>query len=464
MNRTIFLRNFAIFMLFVLMLFITPFVFASEPHQMTSITISDGYIDGVAKKAGLQFRARDGEGGRILREPLVAGTTFRIPTAVLKLYYSEPQSAGGLKGNLNKILEIWKDALGDDLETPKVIEVDGDNVKIPALRVQGDKAMFPVKVETDNSQRIQAGKVGYINLQALADYPSFMRNYGDKHDNHMEVDRRLRESPFANVKLPDDFFVVEENNDDGQAAGDGTTTEEEPPTIVEEMHFRTSTVGQRNCENRADRDGVQRYKRSGSIYENSCFKGKSNSWMASIIMNDIISINSHREFKLDPRFSVCIAKKESDMHPNAKGADDERGMYQIIPGTLGGALAKINPVTSGFEGITNRWDYIKKMINYTHAQADLHHEVVRAAAKSISQSLLNRVSSGNASLNDWERIANRYNGGASARGETNGANKGYGTRIMKCMREMQKSVTRNGNITNTQTFENALKYAKGILR
>ena len=200
-----------------------------------------------------------------------------------------------------------------------------------------------------------------------------------------------------------------------------------------------------NCDNtlyRTPRQGFQQH---------SCLKNLNLKQRAELVMKDVLRINQLRpSFNLDPRFSACIAYRESHMHPNAKGGTPDWGMYQVIDATGKDALKRNNPVIPGFSQYRYNWEQYKtKMLQSTLAQADLHHSVLFEKAKTRS---LTQINGGTTDVGIYQSLATRYNGkGPRARH--------YGSRIAGCYRAMLSVARRDGTITNGANLQSALNRA-----
>ena len=187
----------------------------------------------------------------------------------------------------------------------------------------------------------------------------------------------------------------------------------------------------------------------------SCLRDMSLEEKAKLVINDILEINRLRpELPLDPRFSLCVAYRESLLAPNAKGASDDYGMYQITNSTAKFILGITKPVISPFDGFgkEDQAKYRTLMLQSTLAQADLHHSIMLQKAK--HNNLLGRLRKNPENTDALRKLATRYNG--SGRRARN-----YGRKVANCFDAMKKVASRTGQIYNPSGLKKALNKAKG---
>ena len=199
-----------------------------------------------------------------------------------------------------------------------------------------------------------------------------------------------------------------------------------------------------NCNN-------TRYRRRG--YSNhSCLRRMSLKEKAQLVMDDILEINRLRpEFNIDPRFSLCMAYRESGFAPNAQGASNDSGMYQVTDSTAKGVLKRYRPVIPHFSKLRQN-QYKAAMLKSTLAQADLHHMVL--FEKASHANLIDRVNRNPEDVRLLQKLATRYNGdGTRARR--------YGQKVARCYRAMQQVASIDGRIHNPSGLKQALRKSRG---
>ena len=201
-----------------------------------------------------------------------------------------------------------------------------------------------------------------------------------------------------------------------------------------------------NCNN-------TRYRRNG-YSRHSCLRSMDLKRKAKLVMTDIMEINKLRpELKLDPRFSLCIAYRESGLAPNAQGSSNDSGMYQVTDSTARHVLGMHTPVTPSFSRYRGSQRLYKTaMLRSTLAQADLHHSVVLAKAK--QENLLRQINRNPQNVHLLQKLATRYNG--SGRRARN-----YGRKVARCYRAMQQVASVDGRVHNPSGLKKALRMARG---
>ena len=191
--------------------------------------------------------------------------------------------------------------------------------------------------------------------------------------------------------------------------------------------------------------------------KHSCLKDMSLEEKAKLVINDILEINRLRpELPLDPRFSLCVAYRESLLAPNAKGASDDYGMYQITNSTARFILRLHRPVTPEFTefGEKDQAKYRTLMLQSTLAQADMHHSIMLQKARRGNGSLLARLQKNPENTDALRTLATRYNG--TGRRATR-----YGRKVANCFDAMKKVMSNVGEIHNPSGLQKALNKAKG---
>lgn len=457
MSRTLYLRNLVVFSIFVAIIFATPFLFAeSSSHNYIRLNNFEGY-----------FHNRDDQS---VQDDLTPGTVLQIPDSMVPFIKRYENGAINLEATL-KEWEIRAEA-GDTL----------------GLR----NGNFPVRVkhhpETDFDTRSRTS-IGFFDLADLAKNPSAYSTVDSNLSNPIgKPDERATESPIMNdprfEALPDVYgsYQIVDNDDglfsDATAPSDATVPDEvtvpDPvpvevpiptpapprPSLAPDRSLRpparpvTGQVSRPpsqassqvfNCNNTYSdyRTTRQNYARS------SCLRNMEEHERAQLVLNDVMRINQLREgFSVDPRFSLCIAYRESRMHPNAKGGTPDWGMYQVIDSTGEWVLSQNQPVISEFVQYRRNWEqYKRNMIRSTLAQADLHHMVLFQIAKR-SSSRVARFRNGTASDSDYRRLTEGYNRSSV-----------YQNKIMSCFGAIKSSVSRDGRILNRTNMINALQRA-----
>lgn len=194
--------------------------------------------------------------------------------------------------------------------------------------------------------------------------------------------------------------------------------------------------------------------RSSNYTRHSCLKNKSLKQKAELVMKDVIAINKKRSgLNIDPRVSACMAYRESQFSPNARGGTPDWGMYQVIDKTGRYVIRKYRPVVPGFKSLRNNWSaYRKKMLKSTLAQADLHHSVLQL--KASENKLVKRLNRSPTNSDLYQKLATRYNGGGARAAR-------YGRKIRSCYDAMKKIADRNGKIKgSSRQLKAALRKAK----
>ncbi len=190
--------------------------------------------------------------------------------------------------------------------------------------------------------------------------------------------------------------------------------------------------------------------RRRNYFRHSCLKSMGLEDKARLVMNDVSTINRLRpEFKLDPRFSFCVAYYESGITPNARGAGNDYGIYQITNSTARDVLRMHTPVVPFFSQYRrSQTRYRKAMLKSTLAQADLYHSVMFAKAK--QEKLLHKINRNPENVALLRRLATSYNGsGRRARY--------YGQKVARCYQSMKQVVSRTGHIHKPSEVRQAVR-------
>ena len=148
---------------------------------------------------------------------------------------------------------------------------------------------------------------------------------------------------------------------------------------------------------------------------------------------------------------LCMGYRESHLSPNAKGARQDIGMFQVLKGNIRKAISssrfkrkyKLPPVTPGFRGLS--WNqYMTRMLDNPMAQADLSHIWIMAIAKDLN--LFRKFKSGRVSDSDYRRLLATYNGGP--KGPRRSVPKSYARKIMSCVKGLRKGIVSPGGRVN----------------
>jgi hypothetical protein len=150
------------------------------------------------------------------------------------------------------------------------------------------------------------------------------------------------------------------------------------------------------------------YDLSGCRYGTVCWRNLSLTNKIKKIVANVDYVNQLHGSKIDPRYMLCTGWRESTFNPGARGADGEKGMFQVMAATGRGAL-RYGPKLPGFKNMSSA-DYMNKMVNSTLAQTELSFLTLEMKVKEGASS---RILSGGASVADYKDLARRYNGSGS---------------------------------------------------
>ncbi len=161
----------------------------------------------------------------------------------------------------------------------------------------------------------------------------------------------------------------------------------------------------------------------GSGSNSKCYKSMSTVDRARRIMTAANYVNKLHKTQFDGRYMLCTGYRESNFNPGAKGADGERGMFQVMKATGKGAL-RYGVKLPDFKSL-NSETYMTKMANSTVAQVELSFLVLEMKlVENGNESRRTRIMSGQGSVEDYKYLAGRYNGG--------GTTSTYAKRISSC--------------------------------
>ena len=161
-----------------------------------------------------------------------------------------------------------------------------------------------------------------------------------------------------------------------------------------------------------------------------CYRSMSTVDRARRIMHAVNYINGLHETHFDGRYMLCTGYRESNFNPGAKGADGERGMFQVMTATGRGAL-RYGVELPEFDRM-NSENYMTRMANSTVAQVELSflvlkmklHEDCNGGRDAPACGRRTKIMSGRGETEDYRRLAGRYNGG--------GYSSTYARRISAC--------------------------------
>ncbi|MBY0384768.1 hypothetical protein K2X05_06375 [bacterium] len=193
----------------------------------------------------------------------------------------------------------------------------------------------------------------------------------------------------------------------------------------------------------------------GSASNSKCYKSMSTVDRAKRIMSAANYVNKLHNTKFDGRYMLCTGYRESNFNPGAKGADGERGMFQVMTAT-GKAALRYGVVLPEFKGMSGE-TYMTKMANSTIAQVELSFLVLKmkltedAANSGVGQTRQKRIMSGEGSVDHYRSLAGRYNGG--------GYNSVYAKRISSCYSCLRGKIAANATSFGTE-IQTCLNKAK----
>lgn len=315
---------------------------------------------------------------------------------------------------------------------------ESENAQGRCQGVRNGELFFPIKVVRQGHDRTDISKdeqYGYMALDFL--------------DTEVDPSRYRAGAMTLESALQSTAPVTGGQETTGSSTQGGETTSQESVPLPPNPSLRPEPAATNvyNCSNTTYLTSRQNFTR------HSCLRNMNLRQRAELIMKDVLKINQLRNsFNLDPRFSVCIAFRESNMHPNALGGSPDYGMYQVINSTGSGVLRRHPPVTPGFSRYKNSWTaYRDNMIRSTLAQADLHQAVLYQ--KALEHRLVSRVNQANNNVDVYQTLATRYNGSGPAA-------RNYGRRVANCYRAMLNVANRRGQITNPSRLQAALNKAK----
>lgn len=451
MNRLIYYKNLMLFLLFVVVLFATPFVFA-ETSSPTLVRVD---------QARVKFLNENNP--KKINTMLGSGSIIRFPNLIAENIVYD----GNNNINMYETLRVWNSLAADD-ERLQPQYVDG-------------QLYYPVKIlkASNNKYNLKdSGNLGWVPLAEFFKPHSFQtvraeQNYLQQQEDPEVIPEDTNTEPISPINTPSEdesismpFFESVSSEDSGFS--ETTTPVSYAPRtslrpLQRPLQNKTETTSPETSTPTKQKSMVifncnNTVYRSSNFSKYSCLKSMSLADRAKLVMQDVIQINKMRpEFNLDPRMSTCMAYRESGFNPNAKGGTPDWGMYQVIDST-GRHVLRVTPsVIPGFKGLS--WtQYRNKMLSSTLAQADLHHNVVYQKAKVSSSDLrsMNAAMNGSAkqvSSSVVQRIATRYNGAGSRAIR-------YGNAIRNCYSCMTQISSKTGSISNSGRLSYCLNKAK----
>jgi hypothetical protein len=181
----------------------------------------------------------------------------------------------------------------------------------------------------------------------------------------------------------------------------------------------------------------------GSATNSKCYKSMSTVDRAKRIMTAVNYVNKIHKTQFDGRYMLCTGYRESNFNPGAKGADGERGMFQVMKATGKGAL-RYGVELPEFKGLGSE-TYMTKMANSTVAQVELSFLVLEMKLiEDGNKERRSRIMSGQGTVADYQYLAGRYNGG--------GTKSVYAKRISSCY-----SCLRGKMATNATSIDSGIQ-------
>jgi hypothetical protein len=165
-----------------------------------------------------------------------------------------------------------------------------------------------------------------------------------------------------------------------------------------------------------------------------CYKSMSIPDRANRILWAVDYVNRLHQTKFDARYMLCTGYRESNFNPGARGADGERGMFQVMKAT-GKAALRYGSKLPEFSKMGSE-DYMTRMASSTIAQVELSFLTLEMKlTEDGNKNRKSRIMSGSGTVEDFRYMAGRYNGG--------GANSVYAKRISNCYSCMRGKIQAN---------------------
>ncbi len=436
MNKTIYIRNLFVFVIFVAVIFATPFVFAdvSAPNLIRLTNTN----------AQLHNYSNIGQ----VNGSLGSNSIIQLPDEV-----AEEAVFNNGQMDLHATLQNWVSLARQDRTLPPKMGPNG-------------RLLFPVKIIRDPFSVVDTNSedaYGYMDLIALSQnansYSSVRMNVpedpnSDPVDEDSPIEPIIVDESSGNQFYDEEVYGSSYEVDEQEVILDGGGSEVTGGNQQVDIAAPDSTIRPQMRPFAArpeDLEGRASFRCSnswdGSGYQNSnCLSQTYDDFKDHVqhVLSDLEAINQLRapRVPVDPRFSICIGYKESHLSPNAVHRDSGGGawgMFQVRNSTGREAIAAYGSVVSGFEQYDSAGEYTafrSAMLRSTLAQADLHHSVILKKAEYAG--LLQRMGNGSMTFNHYHTLAERYYGGA---GRTTYANK-----VISCMRGMAELVSEYGQI------------------
>ncbi len=438
MNKTLYYRNLAVFVVFVAVVFATPYIFAQSVTSPTLMRVNN---------ASVELRNRDN--ANQVNTTLGQGTIIRLPNPIVEnmVYDSNGNIA------MAETLRVWHSLAAEDQ-------------RLLPRRV-GGRLVYPVKIVQSDANGFAANSRDSVGYIAMADFlrPGSFNTV--RADEDLLMAEPVNPAPEPVLSDDDDNLVtpVAEDlpfttGDVAGGAGSETTSPDssslapdsslrppeasrpEPPAIPSNIANAPSLDNEFTCQSSWSRN----YSSS------NCFAqaGMTLQDKAEHIMGDIHALNGMRELPIDPRFSVCVAYRESRFAPNANSGRGDWGLYQIRDSTGEEAIANHGMVTPGFERYDSESEYRAlrdRMPSNPLAQADVHHSVVMLKANIADYlrgtNIRQRLGNGTMRVEDYQILADYYNASSHRRQ--------YAQAVANCYRAMLSVATEDGQVRPGQS-------------
>lgn len=463
-----------LFAAFILLVALGPFALGQQSKPIANTELSANSF--IRFKDNINLKCRDPKNLKNVKTILGAGSVLQLPAGVTE--YNDGNGGDG-SINFNETLVQWQKKANVDPQYihhraryvdcggngRDVVQCSGTDTSEPMLPIKVARASDPT---FDNSG---FNGICYVALDYLKRNVSRSR-YQTVRTNLQSALAITNESDNGETVISGgeetagDFDTGYIDDSLEVVGGDEVTSVEtitNPIDVSLRPHVRPDTYSGFRCSD-------TQYISSG-YQNNNCFAraNLTQKQKVEIIMKDVIEINRLRgDMQIDPRFSACVANRESQLSPNAKGGTPDYGLYQIINSTAKRALEKENPVTPGFSVYRHRWagtssqpGYREMMLTSTLAQADLHHSVITGIAKWKGQYSRLRGPISSHRRVDYYNIARIYNGGNSYRNRLPTC---YGTAIISCYDKMKSAATSSGRVFDSNKLATALHAAKARCR
>ncbi len=424
MNRTLSIRNITLLAVFTVIVVASPLLFA----QVTSPTL--------IRVDQSQLPLYNESNQNIVNTRLAEGSVIRLPNPVLEnIVYDENGEVA-----MAETLLVWH-------------TLAADNKKL-LPRMVGGKLAYPVKVllASDSGFDVESREaLGYVTLGQLTKPNAFNTVRAAADAIPIVVPKKDSEASALLDEVTQTTLdeAITEQAEEGVVDIETTSPESSlrpvirPETMARPLTAAPSANSQFVCENNYSRN----YART------NCFtqKGMTLVEKAEHIMGDLEAVNQLRgpRSPIDPRFSLCIARRESNLAPNADSGRGDWGLFQIRDTTGEDVLKNYGMVTPGFQQYDKKNEYraLKRaMVKSPMAQADLHQSVVIEKARIIDfvkgTNIRQRLGNGSMRVQDYQMLADYYNASSARRA--------YSRAIASCYRAMLSVADEYGRIRSGQ--------------